>query len=61
MNENQPIKTPCVSICKYNQQNFCLGCKRSSDEIRNWANYSSVMREAIMADLENREIDDFIK
>ena len=48
--------SPCVSICKYNKQNFCVGCKRTSNEIRQWSNYSDEMREAIIKDLENREI-----
>ncbi|VVH55032.1 hypothetical protein BSPCLSOX_2896 [uncultured Gammaproteobacteria bacterium] len=54
---NKVIKTPCLGICKYNTQNFCIGCKRSSGEITNWMNYSGAMREAIIKDLENREIE----
>ena len=54
---NQTIKTPCVDICKYNKQNFCVGCKRSSDEISGWIHYSDEMRQAIMQDLKNRKID----
>jgi predicted Fe-S protein YdhL (DUF1289 family) len=57
MNDNQPIKTPCVGICKYNQQNYCLGCKRHSDEITGWINYSINFRAAILQDLKNRKID----
>jgi predicted Fe-S protein YdhL (DUF1289 family) len=26
---NKVIKTPCLGICKYNTQNFCIGCKRT--------------------------------
>ncbi len=54
---NKTLKSPCIDICKYNQQNFCLGCKRNSDEITNWASYSDAMREAIMQDLKDRKID----
>ncbi|SMN00118.1 hypothetical protein SPONL_1088 [uncultured Candidatus Thioglobus sp.] len=53
---NKPIKTPCVGICKYNKENYCVGCKRSSNEISGWINYSDDLREAIMQDLEQREI-----
>ncbi|MBT4123566.1 MAG: DUF1289 domain-containing protein, partial [Candidatus Ruthia sp.] len=35
MNEKQPIQSPCVDICKYNKNNYCVGCKRHSDEITN--------------------------
>jgi len=51
MNEKQLIQTPCVDICKYNKNNYCVGCKRHSDEITNWINYSNSMREAIIKGL----------
>lgn len=57
MNKNQPIKTPCAGICKYNKSSYYVGCKRHSDEIIGWANYSNDVREAIMRDLVNRNID----
>ena len=55
----QIIKSPCIGICKYNKQNFCVGCKRNSDEISNWINYSDAMRKAIMQDLKSRIINGF--
>ena len=51
------IKSPCVSICKYNQNNFCVGCKRHMNEIFDWFDFSDDMRTAIMADLLTRDID----
>jgi predicted Fe-S protein YdhL (DUF1289 family) len=47
-----------VDICKYNKNNYCVGCKRHSDEITGWINYSDSMREAIIKDLSNRNIDE---
>ena len=57
MQQNQVIKTPCVSICKYNKANYCIGCKRHSSEITGWINYSDAVRQAIMQDLKDRDID----
>ena len=51
------IKSPCVSICKYNKNNYCVGCKRYMSEIFDWFDYSDEMRESIMSDLDNRDID----
>ena len=51
------IKSPCVSICKYNKNNFCIGCKRHMNEIFDWFDYSDEMRTAIMTDLLSRDID----
>ncbi len=57
MNKNQPIKTPCIGICKYNQSDYCVGCKRHSSEITGWINYSTDVRKAIMQDLKDRDIE----
>ena len=52
------VASPCVDICKYNKNNYCVGCKRHSDEITGWINYSDSMREAIIKDLSSRNIDE---
>ena len=57
MNTSQ-VKTPCISICKYNKHNYCVGCKRHSDEITGWINYSDEVRKAIMQDLKERNINE---
>ena len=58
MEKTKAIKSPCVGICKYNKNNFCIGCKRHSDEITNWINHSDTMRQAIIQDLKDRKIDE---
>jgi hypothetical protein len=55
--ELKKIKSPCVSICKYNKNNYCVGCKRYMNEIFDWFDYSEKMREAVMKDLVARDID----
>lgn len=41
--------TPCISICKIDQQTrTCEGCGRSLDEIRDWSKYSDEERLDIM-------------
>jgi predicted Fe-S protein YdhL (DUF1289 family) len=56
MNDYKAIKSPCVGICKYNKNNYCVGCKRHSDEITGWTNYSDELIKAIMKDLNDRDI-----
>ena len=50
------ISTPCISVCKYNDNNYCIGCKRHMNEIFDWLDYSEDMRIAIMKDLIDRKI-----
>ena len=59
MNTTEELKkviTPCISVCKYNDNNYCIGCKRHMNEIFDWLDYNEDMRIAIMKDLIDREI-----
>jgi len=51
------IKSPCVSVCKYNKLNFCIGCKRHMNEIFDWLDYTDDMKDAILKDLKTRNIN----
>ena len=31
------VESPCVKICKLNQNNVCIGCGRILEEIAKWA------------------------
>jgi predicted Fe-S protein YdhL (DUF1289 family) len=46
------MKSPCIKICKLDN-NVCIACKRSLEEIRNWSQYSDEQRELIMMDIKN--------
>lgn len=30
------VSSPCVSICALDEEDICVGCHRSADEIREW-------------------------
>jgi len=49
-------ENPCVSICSYNDDDYCVGCKRHMNEIFDWYDYTDEMRAAINKDLTNREV-----
>ena len=58
MNTTEELKkiiTPCISVCKYNSNNYCIGCKRHMNEIFDWFDYTDEMRIAIIKDLNERE------
>ena len=59
MNTTEELKkviTPCISVCKYNDNNYCIGCKRHMNEIFDWFDYDDPMRIAIMKKLIYRKI-----
>lgn len=34
--EPKPLVSPCVSICSLDEEDICIGCFRSADEIMGW-------------------------
>ncbi len=34
---DKPIASPCTSICMLNDEDVCVGCYRTSQEIREWS------------------------
>lgn len=52
-----PIKSPCVSICCLDDNDICLGCFRSCDEICKWGAMSNDERKDVMQKVAEREQD----
>lgn len=44
VNGNNRIESPCVRNCCLNEDDVCLGCFRSLDEIRLWSNADDSLR-----------------
>ena len=30
--------TPCIKVCKYDDEGYCLGCSRTKEEVQGWRN-----------------------
>ena len=43
----KPI-SPCISICRLNDEDICVGCYRSSEEIKNWIYLDDDQRQRII-------------
>jgi len=51
-----PVRTPCVQVCFVDPKaRLCVGCFRTMDELGRWTRYSDDEREAVMAELPQRE------
>jgi predicted Fe-S protein YdhL (DUF1289 family) len=50
--------SPCIGICTIDRKSgFCLGCKRTIDEIGRWAMLEDPARQAIIDQLPGRKYD----
>ncbi|RAP57296.1 hypothetical protein BTJ49_09400 [Oleiagrimonas sp. MCCC 1A03011] len=47
LDESEPL-TPCVKVCRLDEAGFCVGCKRSVDEIMRWGTMSQTERLRLM-------------
>lgn len=48
------MRSPCVSICALDDQDVCIGCQRSADEITRWGRMSNDERRQVIALAEAR-------
>jgi predicted Fe-S protein YdhL (DUF1289 family) len=46
-----PIESPCISVCRYENE-VCVGCGRTVDEITNWYDMSNDKKQAVLNRLE---------
>ena len=51
------VTSPCIGICKLDQPSgFCIGCKRTIEEIGRWQMLEDPARQAIIDQLPSRKI-----
>ena len=49
------MNSPCTKVCVMDaEQRFCLGCKRTLDEIARWSGMSDAEQAAVLAKLPAR-------
>ena len=48
------VRSPCVSVCALNEDSVCMGCYRTSEEIKQWSLFSSDERRAVIAQTKER-------
>ena len=41
------VKSPCVKICKLDENKICSGCGRTLDEIMHWTKYDETFKSEV--------------
>ena len=44
----EKLASPCISLCRLNDQDICEGCFRTTEEIRNWVYLDDNQRQAVI-------------
>lgn len=49
------VRSPCVSLCALDENDICVGCHRSGDEITRWSQMSNDERCEVLRKVAERE------
>ncbi|HIB67669.1 MAG TPA: DUF1289 domain-containing protein, partial [Phycisphaerales bacterium] len=48
MNRADRVRSPCVSVCALDENDVCIGCHRTSDEILHWTRMTDDERREVL-------------
>jgi len=48
MAADEPVRSPCVSVCALDIEDICVGCYRSSREITVWTSLDNVAKRQVI-------------
>tara|TARA_B110000046_G_scaffold155655_1_gene166107 strand:+ start:1578 stop:1772 length:195 start_codon:yes stop_codon:yes gene_type:complete len=49
------VKSPCVAVCKIDYESgYCIGCKRTIEEIANWSILNDQQKKKILAKVKSK-------
>ncbi|WP_411383892.1 DUF1289 domain-containing protein [Pseudomonas sp. L7] len=46
--DERPVASPCVNVCALDEQDICIGCQRTVQEITRWARMANDERRAVL-------------
>jgi len=49
------VRSPCVSVCALDENDVCIGCQRSGDEILRWTSMTNDERREVLRKVAERE------
>jgi predicted Fe-S protein YdhL (DUF1289 family) len=49
------VPSPCIKVCRIDDDGFCVGCKRTVDEIRDWMVMSDYEQQKLVYELKWRQ------
>jgi len=51
------IPSPCIKVCRIADDGFCVGCKRTLDEVRDWMIMSDYEQRKLLYELKWRQLN----
>ena len=44
----RPVASPCVNVCALDEQDVCIGCQRTVQEITRWSRMDNAERRQVL-------------
>ena len=54
----EKIASPCISLCRLDDQDICKGCYRTSEEIQTWVYLDDDQRQHVIDKCQQRATSD---
>ena len=51
------VKSPCIEVCSLNDQDVCIGCNRTANEIIEWFSANDARKREILVAVSDRAKD----
>lgn len=48
MSVSDKVRSPCVSVCALDENDMCIGCQRTGDEILRWTQMTNEERREVL-------------
>lgn len=55
MEVRRRVRSPCVSVCALDENDVCIGCHRTGDEILRWTTMTDEERLQVLEKVAHRE------
>ncbi|MCK7549460.1 DUF1289 domain-containing protein [Marinobacter koreensis] len=55
MKSSEKVRSPCVSVCALDENDLCIGCHRTGDEILRWTRMTNEERREVLQEVAKRE------
>ncbi|EMP56830.1 hypothetical protein MSNKSG1_03842 [Marinobacter santoriniensis NKSG1] len=55
MKSSEKVRSPCVSVCALDENDLCIGCHRTGDEILRWTRMTNEERRDVLHEVAKRE------
>ncbi|MFT6153417.1 MAG: putative Fe-S protein YdhL (DUF1289 family) [Crocinitomicaceae bacterium] len=51
------VKSPCIAVCALDENDMCIGCYRSGQEITDWGEMDNLKKAEVMKIVAKREAE----